>query len=204
MLKPVDLRMYGLLLRPWGERDLDAIRRGLADPEFRRWNTINVPSPDEAGARDFLESRTTGWQCGEMASFAVTAPGAGGGAGAVLGHISIGMIDFDAHRSGRVGYWVLPEARGRGVATRALDALSRWAFRDLGLYRLELGHAIGNDASCAVAERCHYRHEGDLRGAMFDITGTPRDVHVHGRLAVDPPPRLSGVTVPGDNTTPHD
>lgn len=194
MLKPVDLQMYGLLLRPWGEGDLEAIRRGLSDPEFRRWNTINVPSPDEAGARDFLETRTAGWQCGDMASFAITERSTG--RGTVLGHINIGMIDFDTHRSARVGYWVLPEARGRGVATRALDAMSRWAFKDLGLYRLELGHAIGNDASCTVAERCHYRHEGDLRGAMFDTTGTPRDIHVHGRLATDPPPRLSPVAAP--------
>ncbi|MFC0600434.1 GNAT family N-acetyltransferase [Streptomyces palmae] len=188
MLKPVDLRMYGLLLRPWGERDLPAIRRGLADPEFRRWNTRNMPSPDEEGAREFLESRTDGWQRGEMASFAIT----DAATGTVLGHVGAGLLDFDTHRSGRVGYWVLPEARGRGVASRALDAMSRWAFKDLDLYRLELGHAIGNDASCAVAERCHYRHEGDLRGAMFDIGGVPRDIHVHGRLAIDPAPRLAG------------
>ncbi|WP_260867262.1 GNAT family N-acetyltransferase [Streptomyces sp. SAJ15] len=191
MLKPVALEMYGLLLRPWERRDLDAVRRGLADPDFRRWNTVDSPPPDEDGAREFLASRTANWERGVGASFAVT----DSTSDVVLGHINIGMIDFDAHRSGRVGYWVLPEARGRGIASHALEAMTRWAFGDLRLHRLELGHAVGNDASCRVAGRCGYRYEGELRGAMFDTGGVPRDIHVHGRLATDPFPRLPGIAV---------
>lgn len=90
-----------------------------------------------------------------------------------------------------VGYWVLPEARGRGVATRALSLASRLAFGELGLHRLELGHALGHEVSCRVAERGGYRYEGTLRGAMFEAGRQDafRDAHLHARLASDPEPR---------------
>lgn len=107
--------------------------------------------------------------------------------GAILGHLGVNDID-PFIRLARVGYWVLPEARGRRVATRALALGARWAFDTLGLNRLELGHALGHDASCRVAEHCGFRYEGTLRGAMFEEGRQDvfRDVHLHGRIAQDP------------------
>lgn len=106
-----------------------------------------------------------------------------------LGHVGVNVIDH-VFRTARVGYWVLPEARGHGVATRALRLAARWALTDLGLHRLELGHALGHEASCHVAERCGFPYEGTLRGAMFEAGrhDTFRDVHLHARLATDPEP----------------
>jgi RimJ/RimL family protein N-acetyltransferase len=95
-------------------------------------------------------------------------------------------------RSARVGYWVLPEARGQGVATRALALAADWALTDLGLHRLELDHAVGHDVSCRIAERCGFRYEGTLRGAMFEAERYDafRDMHLHARLATDPEPEV--------------
>jgi ribosomal-protein-alanine N-acetyltransferase len=77
--------------------------------------------------------------------------------------------------------------RGEGLATRALAALAKRAYRELGLFRLELGHRVNNPASCAVA-----------RGAGFAVEGVERaklrygdrrfDVETHARLATDPSP----------------
>lgn len=191
VLTPVELKAYGLLLRPWEETDRHAALRGLTDPDFRRWNSPLHPVHDEDDAIRFIRERAEGWERGTMATYAVTGDGNGDGAGAeggiVLGHIGVAMIDFRM-RCGRVGYWVLPEARGRRVASRALEAVSRWAFRDLGLHRLELGHAVGNEASCGVAHRCVYAFEGLLRGAMIDPAGGMRDIHLHARLSTDPAP----------------
>ena len=88
--------------------------------------------------------------------------------GTPLGHIGVNRIDRAMSRA-VVGYWVLPEARGQGVATR---------------------HADGHEVSCKVAERCGYRYEGTLRGAMWEAGRRDafRDCHLHARLATDPEP----------------
>ncbi|MEV0260785.1 GNAT family protein [Streptomyces sp. NPDC050617] len=190
-LRPADLRGYGLRLRTWEYADAPIALRGFSDPEFLRWNTPLVPVRDEAGARDFIRSRFEGWERGDAATFAITENDE------VVGQVALNLIDR-TFSNARVGYWVLAEARGRGVAARALELCTRWAFSDVGLNRLELGHALGNVPSCRVAARCGYAFEGTLRGAMFEAGSKDafRDVHLHARLASDPPP--SGFSEPGD------
>ncbi|MFJ3672138.1 GNAT family N-acetyltransferase [Streptomyces sp. NPDC090106] len=181
-----ELLGHGLRLGRWdpdSDADAEAWLRGRSDPEFQRWNTPLKQVTDLAGARVSLRAAAESVAEGASASFRVS----DADAGTTLGHIGVNMIDR-VGRSARVGYWVLPEARGRGVATRALTLVSPWAFTGLGLHRLELGHALGHDASCRTAERCGYPYEGTLRGAMFEA-GTLeafRDVHLHARLATDP------------------
>ncbi|MFF7898348.1 GNAT family N-acetyltransferase [Streptomyces sp. NPDC088817] len=178
----------GLLLRPWDpESDADAQSwlRGITDPEFRRWNTPLVPVTDLTGARDSLRVRALRAGEGTAASFLI----ADAGSGTTLGHIGVNDIRPPLGAA-TTGYWVLPEARGRGVATRALRLVANWAFGELGLHRLELDHAVGHGASCRVAERCGFRHEGTMRGAIFepDRRDAFRDAHLHARLATDPEP----------------
>ena len=107
--------------------------------------------------------------------------------GDVLGGISLFAIDAQ-QCSGQVGYWTLPQARGRGVATAALKAASGWAFGQLQLHRIELFHAIDNPQSCAVANRAGFTLEGELRQSYLYHDGTRRDEHLHARLATDPIP----------------
>jgi RimJ/RimL family protein N-acetyltransferase len=200
----VVLAFEGVLLRPWRVADAPAALRGLTDPEFRRWNTPRSPVVDEAGAVRFIRARAEGWESGRQASFAVIEAGedrAAGADGAVLGSVAVNLID-PWMRSGRMSYWVLPEARGRKLATRAVEAATRWAFDALGLHRLELGHALGNVASCAVARNCGYLVEGTLRGIMHDPAGGFRPMHLHARLATDPPPaRATGPGGPADGVS---
>ncbi|MEU6174408.1 GNAT family N-acetyltransferase [Streptantibioticus parmotrematis] len=189
MLRPVEIEAYGLLLRPWEEGDAPDMLRGLTDPDYLRWNPPAAePVEDIEGAIDFVRTRALGWRRGETASFAVLEDGV------VRGSINVNSID-PRTGSGRVGYWTLPEARGRRLASRALEACTRWAFRDLGLHRLELGHAVGNDASCGVARRCGYAYEGTLRDALPDVDGGFLTVHLHARLATDPAPDVTAARV---------
>ncbi|ELP69227.1 acetyltransferase, GNAT family [Streptomyces turgidiscabies Car8] len=183
-----ELLGQGLRLRQWRadqDTDVDAWLRGLTDPDFQRWNTPMKPVTDLDSARDSLGTRSGTAPDGTRVSFCVTDVVTG----AILGHLGVNDID-PFMRVARVGYWVLPEARGRRVATRALALGARWAFDVLGLNRLELGHAVGHDASCRVAERCGFRYEGTLRGAMFEEGRQDafRDIHLHGRIAQDPEP----------------
>ncbi|MFI2378946.1 GNAT family N-acetyltransferase [Streptomyces sp. NPDC018964] len=191
-----ELHGHGLCLRPWDPEspaDVDAWLRGLTDPEFQRWNTPLRPVTDADGARESLRRGALRDADGTGASFRIT----DARSGTVLGHIGVNEI-HPVMRRGLVGYWVLPEARGRGVATRALLLASRWAFTGLGLHRLELDHAVGHEASCRVAGRCGFRHEGTMRGALFEAGRHDafRDAHLHARLATDPEPVLTAAVVP--------
>ncbi|MFB8245459.1 GNAT family N-acetyltransferase [Streptomyces sp. NPDC001046] len=191
-----ELNGHGLQLRPWNPglgSDVDTWLRGLRDPEFRRWNTPLRPVTDRRSARESLLAREHSATEGTSLSFRI----ADARSGTVLGHIGVNEIKYHL-RVARVGYWVLPEARGRGVATRALLLAARWAFTEMRLHRLELDHAVGHAVSCRIAERCGFAYEGTLRGAVFeeDRHDTFRDAHLHARLATDPEP--AGVRVPGD------
>ncbi len=185
-------RGHGLHLRPWdagSDADAEDWLRGHQDPHFRRWNTPSRLWTDLAGAREALRGRALDAAEGRSMSFRIT----DGASGATLGHIGIGEISRPM-KLAHVGYWVLPEARGRGVATRALLLASRWACTELALHRLELGHAVGHDASCRIAEKAGYVAEGTLREAMFEQGRHDafRDVHLHARLATDPEPAPAG------------
>ena len=180
-----EVRGHGLRLCRWdadSEADVDAWLRGLTDPEFRRWNTPLKPVTDTDSARASLRGKAEREADGTSASFRVT----DAASGTTLGHIGVNAITHVFSRA-IVGYWVFPEARGRGVATRALTLAAHWAFTELGLHRLELNHAVGHDASCHVAERCGFRYEGTLRGATWEAgrQDAYRDAHLHARLATD-------------------
>lgn len=184
-----ELRGYGLRLRIWdpeSEGDVETWLRGRSDPEFRRWNTPLILEEGLADARESLDSHVRHAVDGTGMPFCVT----DAATGTTLGHVGVGVVSRPL-RAGRVGYWVLPEARGRRVATLALLLATRWAFTGFGLHRLELDHALGHEASCRIAEQCGYPYEGTLRGAMWEAGRHDafRDCHLHARLATDPDPR---------------
>ncbi|MFF9220370.1 GNAT family N-acetyltransferase [Streptomyces viridosporus] len=190
-----ELHGLGLHLRPWdpsSRADAETWLRGITDPEFQRWNTPLRPITDLATARESLRRGTRHDLEGTGASFRI----ADAGSGAALGHLGVNDI-HPVMRLGRVGYWVLPEARDRGVATRALLLVARWALTERGLHRLELNHALGHGASCRVAERCGFAYEGIMRGAIFEAGRHDafRDAHLHARLATDPEPPAPGPPV---------
>jgi RimJ/RimL family protein N-acetyltransferase len=84
-----------------------------------------------------------------------------------------------------LSYWVLPRARGRGLATRALCAVTTWAFDELRLHRIEVAHSTRNPASCRVATKAGYTFEGTKRSEALHADGW-HDMHLHARLIGDP------------------
>ena len=70
---------------------------------------------------------------------------------------------LDAERSiVEIGYFVLPHARGRGVATTIARMLAEHAF-SLGIHRVAAYVNVGNVASERVAERAGFTREGVVR-----------------------------------------
>ncbi|MFG1887452.1 GNAT family N-acetyltransferase [Micromonospora sp. NPDC049051] len=167
-VKPVEIVEDGLLLRPWQADDADAVLRACQDPDIQRWTT--VPRPYLPGhAHGFVtEAAPADWSAGTGAPFAVC----DAATGELLG--SCGLVSIDAGlRSGEIGYWTAPWARGAGVSVRATRAVARWAFDALALRRLIWQAEVGNHASRLAALRAGFRVEGRLRLADPAPGGSP-------------------------------
>ena len=98
----------------------------------------------------------------------------------VLGGVSLHEVR-PGQGCAAVGYWLVPEARGRGAATQAVRLLARWAFAELGIARLELTCGPDNVASQHVAERCGFVREGLLRSHV-PFKGARRDSVIYSLL----------------------
>ena len=152
-----------LTLRPWVERDVAAIVSACNDDDIAWW-LDGVPHPyGEADGRTYVAMTRRGWKEGTHAAFAVT----DAETDEVLGSIGIHWLDAE-HGVAEVGYWVRPASRGRGVATRATQLVSRWALATCGMKRLQLRADQRNVASQRVAESAGFRREGVLRSARFN------------------------------------
>ncbi len=101
----------------------------------------------------------------------------------VLGSIALSSVER-LHARAMVSYWVLPGARGRGVARDAVQLISEWALGELGLKRLEMFVEPENVASQRVAERCRFVREGLLR-SRWVANGRRRDSVVYALLATE-------------------
>jgi RimJ/RimL family protein N-acetyltransferase len=165
----VELSDGSLLLRPWRAEDVPRAAEICRDPEISRWTSVPRPYTEEH-ARTWIEQTRRDWERGEgEAAFAVT----DAGGGEVLGAIGL-RLTGSREGEGSVGYWVAADARGHGVATGALRLVAEWAFRSLGLRRLELVTLPGNEASQRVAEKAGFRREGVLPRHL-EHDGEPRD-----------------------------
>jgi [ribosomal protein S5]-alanine N-acetyltransferase len=101
--------------------------------------------------------------------------------GEVVGAVGLRLHE-DYALQGSIGYWVAPEARGRGIATAALRIVSRWALRELGLPRVQLVTDPENEPSQRVAEAAGFRRDGLLR-SYIELQGGRRDCVLYSLLA---------------------
>ncbi len=167
-------------LRAWRADDVPERLMGFAEPSVQRFSWPHTRAYTEADAQEFFVHQDRTRVRGEELSFAFTAPG---DPMTVLGGGSVFGID-PVHARAAVGYWLTPEARGRGVATHATRLMARWAFEVLGVARLELTCGPDNPASQRVALRCGFQREGVLRSHLA-FKGGRRDTIVFSRLPGD-------------------
>lgn len=163
-----------LILRPWRPGDSPIVKTAFDCPGIQRWHTFRVDSDGEA--LEWIAGWERRWREEKDASWAITLrhndlP---------LGQIGLRRVNLFEAEAG-VSYWMLPAARGKGIAAQAVRALSGWAFDTVGLHRLSLRHSVANAASCRVATKAGFALEGILRRAARHADGW-HDMHQHATL----------------------
>jgi RimJ/RimL family protein N-acetyltransferase len=83
---------------------------------------------------------------------------------------------------GGLGYWIVPQARGRGAATAAVRLVVPWALEALGLRRLEAWVEPGNEASQRVLRGAGFEPEGRLRN-FLTLDGRTSDALVYSVIS---------------------
>jgi RimJ/RimL family protein N-acetyltransferase len=158
-----------VVLREWTEDDVEAMTAPLNDAEIARWTRVPAPYT-RSDAEEYLARAEARRELGDELALAI----ASSEDDRLLGSLSVRVASRENQR-GELGYLVFSHARGRGVATRAVRLLARYAFQRLGLRRLEILAAVENEASQRVAEKAGFTREGVLRSYM-DNRGTRLDM----------------------------
>jgi RimJ/RimL family protein N-acetyltransferase len=156
-----------ILLRLPDENDIATIFAYGQDPDIEEtaWLPIPVPCPQEVAIRTVREFQQ-GWHGRYGFTLIITMPP----------DVDLrGVLHLSVHTAGigEIAYGVAPPYRRQGLATRAVNLAAAWAFRELGLTRLEIvvtargGQGL---ASRRVAEKAGFVYEG-IRRSHLQATG---------------------------------
>ncbi len=172
-----ELRDDVVRLRRWAERDLDCVKEASSDPRIPQGTTVPAVFTAELGLA-FIERQWSRAETGEGISLAAADAGTdeARGVAVLLARPQPGVVG--------IGYWVVPLARGRGLATHAVGLLSRWALAEAGVARVEAWAEPENTASQRVLTGAGFRREGVLR-SFLSFAERRADAIVFSRTAQD-------------------
>ena len=166
---PEALRAEELTLRPPTGADIDVIAPAFRDPDVG--GEAGLPPVDAETLRMMLREQLPAMRAqGLLAPYVIEDTDAG----VILGGANLGRFD-PLRDTVELGYWLFTDARGRGVATRAVRAMADHALAN-GIVRIEAYVRIGNGPSERVLERAGFEREGVKRrllrygGARVDAT----------------------------------
>lgn len=189
-----------LLLRAWREEDVTALVEGHRDDPTEA--PPGAPAiRNETEGLHWIHLQQQAWTAGTRYAFAVLETHLDDSEDALLAHVVL-KDATPGNPSAEVGYWTAPRARGRGIAPRALETLTTWAFTTFaptGLTHLNLLHQVTNEPSCRVAQKTQYAYSHTLPPypPMY-----PREGHVHVRRVDLPATRPALRFAPGDDAGP--
>jgi RimJ/RimL family protein N-acetyltransferase len=163
-----------LVLRPWEPTDVEVLPAAGTDPVVSRFR-YSLPR-DIKRACEWIDAAAADRLAGDRLELAITEGAAPCG--------SVSLTDFE-HGNAMVRYWLLPEGRGRGLATRAVRLIAAWAFSTLEIGRLAAFVEPVNVRSVAVLERCGFVREGLLRQHMEGPGGRRVDSLLYALLPED-------------------
>jgi RimJ/RimL family protein N-acetyltransferase len=151
----MNLPLNTCTVRSWDPGDVASMAACANNRKI--WLMLRDRFPHPYTARDARDFIRTARKMRPETFFAIAVDGmAIGGIGFVL------LPDIE-RVSAEVGYWLGEPFWGRGIATEALTAVTRYAVAQHGLSRLFALPFAHNTSSCRVLEKAGYVVEGHLR-----------------------------------------
>ncbi|MCM3710671.1 GNAT family N-acetyltransferase [Sporosarcina luteola] len=86
--------------------------------------------------------------------------------GELAGVIGLHSINW-SNKSTSIGYWLGAGFEGKGLMTRACQAVVDYCFNELELNRIEIRTATENQKSAAIPQRLGFQLEGNLKQAEW-------------------------------------
>jgi RimJ/RimL family protein N-acetyltransferase len=168
----------GIRIRPWrSPDDLPCVWAAGSDPDIPAGTTVPAVFTEAAG-RAFLDRQQARLIRGEGISQAVAEQDS---------DEAIGLVYLDRRPQpwiAGLGYWLVPSARGRRLATPMVRLVADWALQELDILRLEAWVAPDNVASQRVLDRAGFTREGRLRN-FLQVGGRTTDGLVYARVPPD-------------------
>jgi ribosomal-protein-alanine N-acetyltransferase len=164
-------------LRRWLLTDTECVRRATADPGIPQVTSVPAVFTPEA-ARAFIERVWSCLESGEGVALALTD---------AITDEALGQVWIGVRPQPKVvglGYWVVPDARRRGFATRAARLAATWALGTLGAARIEAWVAPENEPSLRTLTSAGFHREGVLR-SFLAFENERSDMAVWSRLPTD-------------------
>jgi RimJ/RimL family protein N-acetyltransferase len=137
------------------DADVPVIAEASHDPETRRRLDDEPLTLDRQ--RDSVSRAQEQWCTGTAAPFVIAD---------AVDDRPLGLLNFQFGEDEDVAglaVSVFPQARGRGVASKALRLGATWGLRQLGLHRVFAEAAADNPASIRAIEKAGFQREGILR-----------------------------------------
>ncbi len=160
-----DLPIYTerLILRPYRQEDAEGVYTLYSNPDVVRYLYSEVMV--RKGLQESMDRRLQGTKLeveGDVLELAAELRDGGQFVGAMTF-----FYRSNIHQRGELGYIILPEYSGRGLATEGARALLAIGFDLLGLHRIEAQCDARNVASSRVMERIGMRREAHMRENEF-------------------------------------
>ncbi len=155
-------------LRAWSNDDAAFIVTASTDPAIQRYSAPHDqrgrpdPPPTIADASRTIAGFAENWQ---TANTTGELTGVGFALTEAMTDKLVGQCGIDQWSSddiAQIGYWLAPDARGNGFATRAVILLTNWLFEH-DAARVFMTIVADNQASVAVARRAGFVHERTVR-----------------------------------------
>lgn len=158
-----------LILRPWAEEDAALLARLAADPRVVRYVGDGRPWPEQRSIETSV-SLVEHWRAHGFGWRVAVEKSSGDAIGLIaLNYLGDGAAAGLAADEFEIGWWLAPQAWGRGLAVEGAFALLGEAFGRVGAASVVARIQPANGRSARVAERLGMSAELDTTGRFGEV-----------------------------------